>query len=98
MLLFLTRATRIFDSYLEKLCWYVNYREIRAFLHRLSLVFHSIEKMTSLFIHLYPPITFCAMRHFMPEKLRDERFPAIGQLPTLDSWTAFAWVRVFGSF
>jgi hypothetical protein len=32
------------------------------------------------------------MRHFMPEELRHERFPAIKSLPTLDGWTAFACV------
>lgn len=62
---------------------------------RNSAVFHSLEKMTSLFIHLYPPLTFCAMRHFMAESLRYERFPAMKELPYLDGWTAFAWNVTF---
>lgn len=62
---------------------------------RNSAVFHSVEKMTSLFIHLYPPITFTAMRHFVDPKERDSRFPAIAALPTLDGWTAFAWNVTF---
>ncbi|MCO5613957.1 hypothetical protein L7F22_068237 [Adiantum nelumboides] len=62
---------------------------------RNSAVFHSLEKMTSLFIHLYPPLTFCAMRHFMPETIKSQRFPAIKLLPFLDSWTAFAWNVTF---
>lgn len=62
---------------------------------RNSAVFHSLERMTSLHIHLYPPITFCAMRHFMPETIRNQRFPAIKSLPFLDSWTAFAWNVTF---
>ncbi|UZJ52607.1 hypothetical protein CBS101457_001927 [Exobasidium rhododendri] len=65
---------------------------------RNSAVFHSLEKMTSLFIHLYPPIVFCAMRHFMPVELRHKRFPAMKSLPTLDGWTAFASNLVFYLF
>jgi hypothetical protein len=62
---------------------------------RNSAVFHSLEKMTSLFIHLYPAITFCALRHFMPEAQRHARFPAMQALPRLNSWTAFAWNVTF---
>jgi hypothetical protein len=63
---------------------------------RNSAVFHSLEKMTSLFIHLYPPIVFCAIRHFMPIELRHQRFPATRKLPELEGWTAFAFVSKLG--
>lgn len=61
---------------------------------RNSAVFHSLEKMCSLFIHLYPPIVFTAIRHFMDKKERESRFPALRALPSLDGWTAFTFVSL----
>ncbi|KAG7096620.1 hypothetical protein E1B28_004037 [Marasmius oreades] len=46
---------------------------------RNSLVFHDLDKVTSLFIHLYPPFTFTVIRHFYPNA--EERFPALRELP-----------------
>ncbi|MBW0545762.1 hypothetical protein O181_085477 [Austropuccinia psidii MF-1] len=42
---------------------------------RNSLVFHSVEKVTSLFIHIYPAIVFTVIRHFYPNASR--RYPAL---------------------
>jgi len=53
---------------------------------RNSLVFHDADKVTSLFIHLYPPYTFTVIRHFYPHA--HERFPALAELPYLDSFKA----------
>ncbi|KAJ6516260.1 hypothetical protein C8R45DRAFT_959476 [Mycena sanguinolenta] len=49
---------------------------------RNSLVFHDQDKVTSLFIHIYPPFTFTVIRHFYPSA--EARFPALLQLPHLD--------------
>ncbi|KAI0299409.1 hypothetical protein B0F90DRAFT_1810670 [Multifurca ochricompacta] len=53
---------------------------------RNSLVFHDADKVTSLFIHVYPPFTFTVIRHFYPGA--DERFPALKELPHLHPWRA----------
>ncbi|PWN48473.1 hypothetical protein IE53DRAFT_389331 [Violaceomyces palustris] len=60
---------------------------------RNSLVFHSLEKMTSLFIHLYPPFVFTTLLHFTPRKVSLETFPALNGLERLDGLTAF-WFNV----
>ncbi|KAJ7283428.1 hypothetical protein C8J57DRAFT_734828 [Mycena rebaudengoi] len=48
---------------------------------RNSLVFHDQDKVTSLFIHIYPPFTFTVIRHFYPNA--EARFPALLELPHL---------------
>ncbi|KAF8480016.1 hypothetical protein DFH94DRAFT_739736 [Russula ochroleuca] len=53
---------------------------------RNSLVFHDADKVTSLFIHIYPPFTFTIIRHFYPGA--EERFPALKELPRLQPWRA----------
>ncbi|CAH7672705.1 hypothetical protein BY996DRAFT_4577767 [Phakopsora pachyrhizi] len=45
---------------------------------RNSLVFHSVEKMTSLFIHIYPALVFTVIRHYYPHS--SERYPALLEL------------------
>ncbi|KAH9034933.1 hypothetical protein EDB84DRAFT_1269713 [Lactarius hengduanensis] len=52
---------------------------------RNSLVFHDADKVTSLFIHVYPPFTFTVIRHFYPGA--EERFPALKE-PPIDPWQA----------
>ncbi|KAF7301601.1 hypothetical protein MIND_00725600 [Mycena indigotica] len=49
---------------------------------RNSLVFHDQDKVTSLFIHIYPAFTFTVIRHFYPGA--DQRFPALLELPHLN--------------
>ncbi|KAN0097781.1 Protein of unknown function (DUF2838) domain containing protein [Tylopilus felleus] len=49
---------------------------------RNSLVFHDFDKVTSLFIHIYPPFTFTVIRHFYPGA--EQRFPALAALPHLN--------------
>ncbi|KZT72686.1 hypothetical protein DAEQUDRAFT_722851 [Daedalea quercina L-15889] len=48
---------------------------------RNSLVFHDFDKVTSLFIHVYPPLTFSVIRHFYPDAA--QRFPAIMEVQYL---------------
>lgn len=65
---------------------------------RNSAVFHSLEKMCSLFIHLYPPIVFTAIRHFMDKKEREAQYPALQALPSINAWTAFTFNVTFYLF
>ncbi|KAH9947308.1 hypothetical protein B0H21DRAFT_692213 [Amylocystis lapponica] len=53
---------------------------------RNSLVFHDYDKVTSLFIHIYPPLTFTVIRHYYPNA--EGRFPALAELPHLNPWRA----------
>lgn len=48
---------------------------------RNSLVFHDQDKVTSLFVHIYAPLSFTVIRHFYPNAA--ERFPALHALPHL---------------
>ncbi|KAJ3479336.1 hypothetical protein NLI96_g9123 [Meripilus lineatus] len=53
---------------------------------RNSLVFHDSDKVTSLFIHIYAPLTFTVIRHFYPGA--EERFPALTEVPHLNPFRA----------
>ncbi|KAG9667535.1 hypothetical protein KCU99_g8894, partial [Aureobasidium melanogenum] len=44
---------------------------------RNSLVFHSLDKVTSLFIHIMPCATLHCLVHLIPQDLQKEKFPAI---------------------
>ncbi|KAF8204844.1 hypothetical protein BJ912DRAFT_1052166 [Pholiota molesta] len=48
---------------------------------RNSLVFHDQDKVTSLFIHIYGPLSFTVIRHFYPQA--SQRFPALNEVSTL---------------
>ncbi|KAL3453629.1 hypothetical protein BJX65DRAFT_264545 [Aspergillus insuetus] len=49
---------------------------------RNSMVFHSMDKVVSLFIHIMPPVTFHCLVHLTPLETMKERFPAIHQIKT----------------
>ncbi|TFY80561.1 hypothetical protein EWM64_g3456 [Hericium alpestre] len=53
---------------------------------RNSLVFHDLDKVISIFVHMYPPYVFTVMRHFYPNA--EERFPALKEVPHLQPWRA----------
>ncbi|KZV75656.1 hypothetical protein PENSPDRAFT_571118 [Peniophora sp. CONT] len=55
---------------------------------RNSLVFHDHDKVTSMFIHFYPPLVFTVIRHFYPGA--EQRFPALNDLPTMHATKALA--------
>ncbi|CAF3906586.1 unnamed protein product [Rotaria sordida] len=42
-----------------------------------SLVFHSFDKVTSIFIHMYPPLTMFTLRWILPVDLQLKYYPAI---------------------
>lgn len=41
-----------------------------------------MEKVTSLFIHIYPPFVFTVLRHFYPNVT--QAYPALAELPRLN--------------
>ncbi|KAF2501599.1 hypothetical protein BU16DRAFT_500822 [Lophium mytilinum] len=49
---------------------------------RNSLVFHSLDKVTSLFIHIMPCVTLHCLVHLLPPTLQATRFPAIYTIKT----------------
>lgn len=49
---------------------------------RNSLVFHSLDKVTSLFIHIMPCVTLHCLVHLLPLDLQATRFPAIYNIKT----------------
>ncbi|PWN41430.1 hypothetical protein IE81DRAFT_324570 [Ceraceosorus guamensis] len=51
---------------------------------RNSAVFHSLEKMCSLFIHIYPPLVFMTIRHHIPKGIAERMYPALVGLDNLD--------------
>ena len=63
---------------------------------RNSLVFHSVDKVTSLFIHIYPPFVFTVLRHLYPNV--EAKYPALAQLPTLNVWRSLVFSSVFCEF
>lgn len=62
---------------------------------RNSLVLHLIEKTTSSFIHIMPPITLFVIVHELPQDYLAERFPAVA---TLDHWNfigGIIWTSIY---
>jgi hypothetical protein len=47
---------------------------------RNSLVFHSLDKVTSLFIHLMPPVVLHCLVHLIDPVYQEQRFPAISRI------------------
>ncbi|CAF3056157.1 unnamed protein product [Rotaria socialis] len=65
-------------------------------LWRNSLVFHSLDKVTSLFIHMYPPLTLFTLRWLLPVELQRENYPAITKIgPSLNTASAVFYTVVF---
>jgi len=46
------------------------------------MVFHSFDKVTSLFIHIMPCVTLHTLVHLLPPDLQQDRFPAIWAIKT----------------
>lgn len=61
---------------------------------RNSLVFHSFDKVTSLFIHIMPCATLHCMAHLIPSGLQRQRFPALWAIKTSPSGSPTAYANV----
>lgn len=61
---------------------------------RNSLVFHSFDKVTSLFIHIMPCATLHCLVHLYPEDQLHDRFPAIWTIKTAEPGSATAYANL----
>ncbi|KAL8975634.1 MAG: hypothetical protein Q9197_000109 [Variospora fuerteventurae] len=69
---------------------------------RNSMVFHSLDKVTSLFIHIMPPVTLHCLVHLTSATFQKERFPAIYAIKYSPSdspehyslWAMMVWATV----
>ncbi|OAR05811.1 hypothetical protein LLEC1_03777 [Akanthomyces lecanii] len=61
---------------------------------RNSLVFHSFDKVTSLFIHIMPCATLHCLVHLYPEDRLHDRFPAIWTIKTAEPGSATAYANL----
>ncbi|KKO97137.1 hypothetical protein THAR02_10763 [Trichoderma harzianum] len=61
---------------------------------RNSLVFHSFDKVTSLFIHIMPCATLHCIVHLYPPELQKTRFPAIWAIKTANPGSPTAYANV----
>ncbi|CAK7897437.1 glycerophosphocholine acyltransferase 1 [[Candida] anglica] len=62
---------------------------------RNSLVLHSIEKTTSSFIHIMPPVTMFVIVHELPESLIKQRFPAVASIESWDFVNGILWTSFY---
>ncbi len=71
---FFPKSKRLFIS---TYCLAFGNNAIAIAMWRNSMVFHSFDKVTSLFIHIMPCVTLHCLVHLFPDELQKERFPAI---------------------
>ncbi|GAM86042.1 hypothetical protein ANO11243_040520 [Dothideomycetidae sp. 11243] len=76
---FFPNSKRLFIS---TFCLAFGNNAIAIAMWRNSLVFHSLDKVTSLFIHIMPCVTLHCIIHLLPDALLAERFPAIHTIKT----------------
>jgi len=68
------RSKRLFIS---TYCLAYGNNAVAIVMWRNSLVFHSLDKVTSLFIHIMPPAVLHCLVHLTPADILQTRFPAI---------------------
>ncbi|KAL9128098.1 MAG: hypothetical protein Q9217_003151 [Psora testacea] len=68
------RSKRLFIS---TYCLAYGNNAVAIAMWRNSMVFHSLDKVTSLFIHIMPPVTLHCMVHLTPLSIQQSRFPGI---------------------
>ena len=70
----LPRSKRLFIS---TYCLAYGNNAVAIAMWRNSMVFHSLDKVTSLFIHIMPPVTLHCLVHLTPADILRNRFPAV---------------------
>ncbi|KZF25137.1 hypothetical protein L228DRAFT_243930 [Xylona heveae TC161] len=73
------RSKRLFIS---TFCLAYGNNAVAIAMWRNSLVFHSLDKVTSLFIHIMPPVALHCIVHLMPPEFQKQRFPAVYAIKT----------------
>ncbi|KAL1954620.1 hypothetical protein VTO42DRAFT_861 [Malbranchea cinnamomea] len=63
--------------FLSTYCLAYGNNAVAVAMWRNSLVFHSLDKVTSLFIHIMPPVTLHCLVHMTSSDILQEKFPAI---------------------
>jgi hypothetical protein len=53
---------------------------------RNSMVFHSLDKVTSLFIHIMPPVVLHCLVHLVDPAYVEKRFPAISKIQSVEHY------------
>jgi hypothetical protein len=71
---FFPQSKRLFIS---TYCLAFGNNAIAIAMWRNSMVFHSFDKVTSLFIHIMPCVTLHCLVHLIPDELQQQRFSAI---------------------
>lgn len=71
------RSKRLFIS---TYCLAYGNNAVAIAMWRNSLVFHSLDKVTSLFIHVMPPVALHCIVHLSPEAFLRQRFPAVSTI------------------
>lgn len=62
---------------------------------RNSLVLHSIEKTTSSFIHVMPPVTMFVLVHETPVEYLAEHYPAIAEVESWSFVNGIIWTSIY---
>ncbi|KAH3674831.1 hypothetical protein WICMUC_003034 [Wickerhamomyces mucosus] len=62
---------------------------------RNSLVLHSIDKTTSSFIHVMPPVVMYVITHQLPHDFKSRRFPAAVELITWNFFSGIIWTSFY---
>ncbi|RDW84529.1 putative Integral membrane protein [Coleophoma cylindrospora] len=76
---FFPKSKRLFIS---TYCLAFGNNAIAIAMWRNSLVFHSFDKVTSLFIHIMPCVSLHCLVHLVPDALQKARFPAVWAIRT----------------
>jgi hypothetical protein len=76
---FFPKSKRLFIS---SYCLAFGNNAVAIAMWRNSLVFHSFDKVTSLFIHIMPCVTLHCLVHLLTQEYQAERFPAIYTIRT----------------
>ncbi|ORY71555.1 uncharacterized protein BCR38DRAFT_417374 [Pseudomassariella vexata] len=80
--------------FVASFCLAMGNNAVAIVMWRNSLVFHSFDKVTSLFIHIMPCVTLHCMTHMTPENLQRERFPALWTIKTSPPGSPTAYANV----
>lgn len=74
------RSTRLF---IGTYCLAFGNNAISITMWRSLMIFHSLDKVTTVFIHVMPCVALHCLVHLMPPDLQQERFPAIWAIKML---------------
>lgn len=93
------RSKRLFIS---TYCLAYGNNAVAIVMWRNSLVFHSLDKVTSLFIHVMPPVALHCIVHLTSKEFLRERFPAVytikysaaGSPEHYSLWAMLGWATI----